>query len=630
VNAPRRILAVQLADIGDMTLTLPALGSLRASFPRAHLTVLTTPGAAAVVPPLCADRIMTMQRAPRSLAGLWGWLRLLAALVGGRFDTVFVFHHLSTGAGSLKYALIAAAAGVLAGHSRRYGLENGRGFFLTDRLSDDGFGAQHQAEYWRALVALAGAVQPPPADARPHTTPADRAWAAALAPSAGIRLVVHAGSGGYSRARRWDPAAFAETIGLLTRENPALQVVLVGGPGDDGPAVRELLAAASPPIAVLDLIGKTTLGQLSALLATADVFLGADSGVMHLAAAAGARVAALFGPSNAAAWRPYTPEGRAIVLRSGVECSPCSYVETGVGARDGCAARTCMRLITPQMAASAVSALAADAPDTFAHPFPAGRALVSMPDRAAPTIDILGFPVSRVTNAAWMTLLEGWAEGERPRHVCTLNPEMIMIARKDPIFAAIVRRCALTVPDGVGLLWAARWIGQPLAERVTGSDGLFLIAERAARHGWGVFLLGAADGVAAAAADRLRAGYPGLRIVGVRAGSPAPAEEDALVHAVNASGAAVLLVAYGAPEQDKWIARNLSRLQVKMAMGVGGSFDFAAGVVPRAPERWRALGIEWLYRLLVQPWRIRRMLRLPAFVFAVIAHHRPGRARGAR
>ncbi|MBC7815067.1 MAG: WecB/TagA/CpsF family glycosyltransferase, partial [Burkholderiales bacterium] len=142
--------------------------------------------------------------------------------------------------------------------------------------------------------------------------------------------------------------------------------------------------------------------------------------------------------------------------------------------------------------------------------------------------------------------------------------------------------------------------------------------ERAAERGWRLFFLGAAPGVAQKAADNLRAKHPALQIVGTYSGSPAPQEEDALVAMVNASDADILLVAFGAPEQDKWIARNMPRLRVKMAMGVGGTFDFIAGIVPRAPLWFREHSLEWLYRLVKQPWRIRRMLRLPRFVLAVL------------
>jgi N-acetylglucosaminyldiphosphoundecaprenol N-acetyl-beta-D-mannosaminyltransferase len=149
-----------------------------------------------------------------------------------------------------------------------------------------------------------------------------------------------------------------------------------------------------------------------------------------------------------------------------------------------------------------------------------------------------------------------------------------------------------------------------------------IIAERAAQKSWRLFFLGAAPGVAEKAADVLRRKYPGLQIVGTYSGSPAPDEEDSIVERVNASGADILFVAYGAPEQDKWIARNLPRLRVKMAMGVGGAFDFIAGIIPRAPLWMQRIGLEWLYRLYLQPRRIGRMMRLPLFALNVLLRGR--------
>jgi N-acetylglucosaminyldiphosphoundecaprenol N-acetyl-beta-D-mannosaminyltransferase len=145
-----------------------------------------------------------------------------------------------------------------------------------------------------------------------------------------------------------------------------------------------------------------------------------------------------------------------------------------------------------------------------------------------------------------------------------------------------------------------------------------IIAQEAAQRGWRLFLLGAGPGIAEKAANILQSRYPGLQIAGTYSGSPAADEEDDLVDRINASRADIVFVAYGAPNQDKWIARNLPRLNVSMAMGVGGAFDFIAGVVPRAPAWMRRMGIEWLFRLVRQPWRIRRMLRLPVFVWLVL------------
>lgn len=193
-----------------------------------------------------------------------------------------------------------------------------------------------------------------------------------------------------------------------------------------------------------------------------------------------------------------------------------------------------------------------------------------------------------------------------------------MIAQDDHDFMRVLQSADCCVADGIGLLFAARYLGQPLPERVTGSDGVPLIAERASQRGWNLFLLGAGPGVARRAADRLIAQNPGLQIVGVHEGSPARDEEDKIIERVNKSGADILFVAYGAPNQDKWIARNRDRLTVRVAMGVGGTFDFIAGVVPRAPRWMRRFALEWLYRLYKQPWRWRRMLRLPRFVWAVL------------
>jgi len=238
-------------------------------------------------------------------------------------------------------------------------------------------------------------------------------------------------------------------------------------------------------------------------------------------------------------------------------------------------------------------------------------------------VTILGVPVDKISYEYLLGQIGVWiAEDERTHHLCTVNPEVVMSAQSDPNFYHILNRADLCLPDGLGLLYAARYLNNPIPMRVTGSDGVPKIAERAAQKGWTLFLLGAAEGVADRAAEVLRTRYPGLHIAGTYSGSPHAEEEDAIVARVNASDADILLVAYGAPQQDKWIARNAPRLDACVAMGVGGTFDYIVGDVPLAPPWMREAGLEWLFRLVKQPWRARRQLRLPAFVLRVLLHGR--------
>jgi N-acetylglucosaminyldiphosphoundecaprenol N-acetyl-beta-D-mannosaminyltransferase len=243
-----------------------------------------------------------------------------------------------------------------------------------------------------------------------------------------------------------------------------------------------------------------------------------------------------------------------------------------------------------------------------------GDGLLSTPR----TVHILGVRVDDVTPEETLALMDRFVAAGRARQVVTVNPEFVMEAQHNPEFRVTLRESALALPDGVGLLWAARMLGQPLRERVTGSDALPQIARRSAEHGYRLYLLGAAPGVAEAAAARLKRDNPGLCIVGTYAGSPDAAEEEEIVARVRRARPQFLFVAYGAPRQDLWIHRNLRRLGVPVCMGVGGTFDYLAGVVPRAPQWLCGLGLEWLYRLWRQPWRWRRMLTLPRFAGLVL------------
>lgn len=241
-------------------------------------------------------------------------------------------------------------------------------------------------------------------------------------------------------------------------------------------------------------------------------------------------------------------------------------------------------------------------------------------------VNILGVAIDRVDFALTLDLIDAWVVQRRAagpsclpcRQICTVNPEFLVDARRDPAFAAALARADLHVPDGAGVLWAARRMGRPLRERVTGSDGIEYICERAALRGWRVYFLGAAPGVAERAAAILAARYPGLQVAGCYAGSPADAEWPEIRARLDAAAPDILFVAYGHPRQDFWIDRHRHELPAAVAIGVGGAFDFVAGVAPRAPVWMRRNNLEWLHRLITQPWRWRRMLKLPIFVVLVL------------
>ena len=204
------------------------------------------------------------------------------------------------------------------------------------------------------------------------------------------------------------------------------------------------------------------------------------------------------------------------------------------------------------------------------------------------------------------------------RQVCTVNPEFIMTARRQPTFAQVLAEADLCTPDGVGVLWAARRAGVRLNERVTGSDGIYRLCERAAAQEWRVFFLGAAPGIAEHAAAELARLYPGLPVAGTYGGSPSQADWPQIRQKLAAAQADLLFVAYGHPRQDIWIHQHREELPVAVALGIGGAFDFVAGITPRAPFWLRRLGLEWLYRLARQPWRWRRMAALPLFALLVL------------
>jgi N-acetylglucosaminyldiphosphoundecaprenol N-acetyl-beta-D-mannosaminyltransferase len=201
--------------------------------------------------------------------------------------------------------------------------------------------------------------------------------------------------------------------------------------------------------------------------------------------------------------------------------------------------------------------------------------------------------------------------------VATVNPEFVMRARQDPEFAHVLESADLCLADGTGVVWAARRQGCALRGPVAGTDMLPMLAAMCARRGFRLFLLGAGPGVADELAANLRARHPAL-LVASHSGSPDASDDAESVSLIREHGTQILLVAYGAPYQEMWIERTKDRAGVAVAMGVGGAFDYLTGRVPRAPAWMRRAGLEWLHRLVHQPWRIRRMAVLPVYAIKVM------------
>ncbi|MBI2636196.1 WecB/TagA/CpsF family glycosyltransferase [Candidatus Peregrinibacteria bacterium] len=239
----------------------------------------------------------------------------------------------------------------------------------------------------------------------------------------------------------------------------------------------------------------------------------------------------------------------------------------------------------------------------------------------ASRVHLLGVPVDALTRSEALTRLLGFLESGGKHHVMTPNSEMLVESRKNPKFREVLQRSALNFPDSQGLLLAARWTRQSLPERVTGVDTVqMLCATLDERHP--VFLLGAGHGIAEQASEALQSRNPRLKIVGTFSGNPRREYAREIIAGINVSRPHLLFVAFGSPQQDIWIAEHLPELSsVRVAMGVGGTFDFLAGIQKRAPKFVRRIGMEWLWRFIQEPSRWKRIwMAVIVFPWLILRH----------
>ncbi|MBN2095777.1 WecB/TagA/CpsF family glycosyltransferase [Candidatus Peregrinibacteria bacterium] len=253
------------------------------------------------------------------------------------------------------------------------------------------------------------------------------------------------------------------------------------------------------------------------------------------------------------------------------------------------------------------------------------------------TVHIAGVPINSISYEDTLRHINDFVRSKRKVYIVTVNPEMILNASRDDSFFEVLEKAELTTPDGIGILWAAHYLSKPLPknkfaryfqfylsllsilftpkrirnplkERVTGVDLFREIVDQSTQKKWKLFLLGASKGVAEKAIENLSKIYPDTHFAGSFAGSPDEEDEEKICELINQAEPDFLFVAYGSPEQECWIYRNLFKLDsVKVAMGVGGTFDFYAGKVKRAPGWMQKVGLEWLWRLFCEPKRFSRI-----------------------
>ena len=238
-----------------------------------------------------------------------------------------------------------------------------------------------------------------------------------------------------------------------------------------------------------------------------------------------------------------------------------------------------------------------------------------MGDRAT----VLGVGIDIVTMAEAVDHVEGFIHDGLPHLVATANAEMVMMAQEDTELAAALASAALVVPDGAGVVWAARYNQQPVAERVAGFDLTQHLLEVSARKGYRIFFFGGAPGVADTAAEVAGKLYPGIHVVGIINGFFQIDDHLRIIEQIKKAKPHILIVALGVPKQEKWLHKHLAILEVPVCMGVGGTLDVMAGISKRAPLWMQKSCLEWLYRLLCQPERIGRMVALPKFVWKVVS-----------
>lgn len=233
------------------------------------------------------------------------------------------------------------------------------------------------------------------------------------------------------------------------------------------------------------------------------------------------------------------------------------------------------------------------------------------------SVSILGLPIQNVTMDEAVKDIYGFFAARESKIVVTPNAEILQMYAADPAVKEALKKADYIVPDGVGVLLAAKRLGTPMKEKVAGVELSRHLLEKAAKEGGNVYLLGAKPGVAAEAKRCLEEEIPGISIVGVRDGYFKPEDEPAIIEEINGLDVDMLFVCLGAPKQELWMAAHKAELKVGVMLGLGGSLDIFSHTLKRAPQWMIKCRIEWLYRVIKEPYRIGRIASLPKFLLSI-------------
>ncbi|MGP4078965.1 WecB/TagA/CpsF family glycosyltransferase [Pseudalkalibacillus sp. R45] len=232
-------------------------------------------------------------------------------------------------------------------------------------------------------------------------------------------------------------------------------------------------------------------------------------------------------------------------------------------------------------------------------------------------VEILEVPFINTTRDQFLDIITTHIERKEKKFIITANPEIVMQTFKDSYFKRIIQEASYVTPDGVGIKIASKILDKPILERITGFETMIDLLQTAAKNKHNVYFLGAKNTTIKKAVENVQLKFPGLQVQGYRDGYFTNKESVEIRNEIKKLQPDLVFVGLGCPRQEKWIYENIDHFNKGIFMGVGGSFDVLSGEVKRAPLMWRKLNLEWFYRLVTQPWRIKRMLELPKFLLKV-------------